>query len=70
MARVKIWHNTRCTKSRQGLEFLREKEVEVEVIEYMKDGIDAAKLAGALRPGGGGWASGGRFGPGAGLDSI
>jgi len=32
-----IFHNPRCGKSRQTLELLKEKGVEVEVIEYLKD---------------------------------
>jgi arsenate reductase (glutaredoxin) len=32
-----IYHNPRCSKSRQALELLREKGVEPKVIEYMKD---------------------------------
>lgn len=34
---MKIYHNPRCKKSRAGLEYLREKGVEPEVIKYMKD---------------------------------
>ena len=33
---VTIYHNPRCTKSRQTLELLREKGVEPKVIEYLK----------------------------------
>jgi arsenate reductase (glutaredoxin) len=32
-----IYHNPRCSKSRQALELLREKGEEPKVIEYMKD---------------------------------
>lgn len=31
-----IWHNPRCSKSRQTLELLRENGVDVEVVEYLK----------------------------------
>lgn len=31
-----IWHNPRCSKSRQTLELLRENHVEVDVVEYLK----------------------------------
>lgn len=34
---VKIYHNPRCTKSRQALALLNEKNEDVEVIEYLKD---------------------------------
>ena len=33
---VKIYHNTRCSKSRGACEILRENEIEAEVIEYLK----------------------------------
>ena len=35
MSEFKIWHNPRCSKSRQALSILEEKGVEVEVIKYM-----------------------------------
>ena len=34
--KVTIYHNPRCSKSRQTLELLRERGVEPEVIEYLK----------------------------------
>jgi len=33
---MKIYHNPRCSKSRQTLNFMKEKGVEVEIIEYLK----------------------------------
>ena len=33
---VKIYHNPRCSKSRQTLDLLNERGVEVEVVEYLK----------------------------------
>ena len=48
MTKVKIWHNPRCTKSREGLEYLRAKHIDVEIIDYMKRGINAAELANAV----------------------
>ena len=33
---VKIYHNPRCTKSRQTLELLEEKGINPEIIEYLK----------------------------------
>ncbi|PHR58444.1 MAG: arsenate reductase (glutaredoxin) [Arcobacter sp.] len=35
MSTYQIWHNPRCSKSRQALALLEEKGVEVEVIKYM-----------------------------------
>jgi len=33
----KIYHNTRCRKSRGGLQYLEEKGIKPEIIEYLKD---------------------------------
>ena len=33
---MKIYHNPRCSKSRQTLNLIKEKGVEVEIIEYLK----------------------------------
>lgn len=45
MSETKVWHNPRCSKSRQGLEYLNEKKAEFEIFEYMKKGIEPTKLA-------------------------
>lgn len=34
---MKIYHNPRCSKSRQTLQLIKDKGVEIEVIEYLKD---------------------------------
>jgi arsenate reductase (glutaredoxin) len=34
---MKIYHNPRCSKSRQALQLLRDKNFEPEIIEYLKD---------------------------------
>ena len=41
---TKIYHNPRCSKSRQTLELLNNKGVETEVIEYLNTPPDAADL--------------------------
>ena len=41
---VTIYHNTRCSKSRQTLALLQDKGIEPEVIEYLNDTPDAATL--------------------------
>ncbi len=33
---VKIYHNPRCTKSRQTLQLLKDRGIEPEIIEYLK----------------------------------
>jgi arsenate reductase len=35
--KITIYHNSRCSKSRCALEFLQEKNLDFEVIEYLKD---------------------------------
>lgn len=41
---VTIWHNPRCSKSRQTLALIRERGVEPEIVEYLKTPPDAATL--------------------------
>lgn len=41
---TKIYHNPRCSKSRQTLLLLGEKGIEAEVIEYLKTPPSAAEL--------------------------
>lgn len=42
---VKIFHNPRCTKSRQTLQLLKDKGIEPEVVEYLKTPPSATELA-------------------------
>ncbi len=46
--KLKIYHNPRCAKSRAGFNYLQEKNVEFEVIDYMKKGITEDELADIL----------------------
>ncbi len=39
-----IYHNPRCSKSRAGLEFLNDKKLNFEIVDYLKTGLDAAEL--------------------------
>ncbi|HHJ15395.1 MAG TPA: arsenate reductase (glutaredoxin) [Gammaproteobacteria bacterium] len=41
---ITLYHNPRCSKSRQTLELLNEKGVEPEIIEYLKTPPDAQQL--------------------------
>lgn len=45
---IKIYHNPRCKKSRAGIQHLEKKGVEFEVVEYLKDPIDAKELKDVL----------------------
>ena len=36
---MKIYHNSRCRKSREGVQYLTDKGVEFEIIEYLKDNL-------------------------------
>lgn len=36
MSKVKIFHNPRCSKSREALQLLNENGCEVEIVEYLK----------------------------------
>ncbi len=41
---VTIYHNPRCSKSRQTLEILNQQNVDLEIIEYLKTSPDAETL--------------------------
>ncbi len=44
MTKVQIWHNPRCSKSRQGLQYLTDQKCEVSVFDYTKGEIDPEEL--------------------------
>lgn len=44
MAKIQIYHNPRCSKSRQALALLEEKGVDFEVVEYLKKGLDKEEV--------------------------
>jgi arsenate reductase (glutaredoxin) len=41
---IQIYHNPRCAKSRAGLDYLKTKTADFEVIDYLKTGLTAEKL--------------------------
>ena len=41
---IQIYHNSRCSKSREGLQILAESGKDFEVIEYMKDKVSVDEL--------------------------
>ncbi len=46
---MKIYHNPRCKKSRAGLSFLVEKNIDPEVREYLKDPLSKEELEQLVR---------------------
>jgi len=42
---MKIYHNPRCSKSRNGLNYLTEKGYEFEVVKYLDEGITEEELS-------------------------
>jgi arsenate reductase len=42
--KVIIWHNPRCRKSREGLQYLQEKRVKPEIFDYMKTPFSSGDL--------------------------
>ena len=41
---LRIYHNPRCRKSREGLEYLRSKASDFEIVDYLKNGISEKEL--------------------------
>jgi len=41
---MKIYHNPRCSKSRQGLSILNEAKVDFEIIEYLKTPLSKKEI--------------------------
>jgi arsenate reductase (glutaredoxin) len=41
---VKIYHNARCSKSREACELLSNSEIEVEVVDYIKQPLTESEL--------------------------
>jgi len=49
MSDVEIWHNPRCSKSRQALKLLEERGVSPKVVKYLEDPPSAPKLTKVLK---------------------
>ncbi|MFZ4398398.1 MAG: arsenate reductase family protein [Bacteroidales bacterium] len=41
---LKIYHNARCRKSRAGLQYLEEKGINFEIIDYMKHPLSESQI--------------------------
>ena len=48
MSDVTIWHNPRCSKSRETLQLLRDRGIEPTIVEYLKTPPTEAELTHAL----------------------
>lgn len=45
---IKIYHNPRCSKSRQALELLESKNIKPEIILYLQEGLDSVEVKNIL----------------------
>ena len=41
---MRIYHNPRCKKSREGLQFIKDKGLDAEIIDYIKNPISEKEL--------------------------
>ena len=48
MSKIEIWHNPRCSKSRQAMEILSENGVEAEIVKYLETELDEAMIKSLL----------------------
>ena len=48
MEKFKIYHNPKCSKSRQALELLKSRNIELEIIEYLKNPLTKDELLSLL----------------------
>ncbi len=46
---IKIWHNPRCSKSREALSIIQESGFESEIIKYLESGTDANEMKSILK---------------------
>jgi arsenate reductase len=49
MSQIQIWHNPRCSKSRNALALLEEKGIEAEVIKYLDTPLTKKELKTLLK---------------------
>ena len=49
MQKVQIWHNPRCSKSRQALSLLDESSIEKDVIKYLEENPDKETIKKLLK---------------------
>lgn len=41
---ISIYHNPRCSKSRAGLEYLKSKKLDFEIVEYLKSPLNEKQI--------------------------
>ena len=46
---MKIYHNSRCRKSREALKIIQLKGINIEIVEYLKNPIDKDELRAILK---------------------
>ena len=49
MEKITIYHNPKCSKSRQTLQLLRERGIEPIIVEYLKQPLNASQLKRLLK---------------------
>lgn len=49
MQEIKIWHNPKCSKSREAMEILQENKCEAEVVKYLEEKPDVKKIKAILK---------------------
>ena len=47
--KVKIYHNPRCSKSRQTLEILNKKNLDIDIVEYLKSPLNINEISNLLK---------------------
>jgi len=49
MSKVTIWHNPRCTKSREGVALVQESGCENEVVKYLDNSLSVDEIKNVLK---------------------
>lgn len=49
MQEITIWHNPKCSKSREAMEILQGNNCEAEVVKYLEEKPDAKKIKAILK---------------------
>ncbi len=46
---MKIYHNPKCRKSREGVQYLTDKKLDFEIFDYLKEGISENNIKSILK---------------------